>query len=48
MLSGSKDKAGLLPKDSLNEYAVGNCAEIDAVNQALNQKANVNDLYIYY
>jgi phage baseplate assembly protein gpV len=47
VLFGSKDKAGLLPKDSLNEYAVGNCAEVDAVNQALNQKANVNDLYIY-
>ncbi|MFK4475021.1 phage baseplate assembly protein gpV [Paenibacillus sp. RC73] len=47
ILFGSKDKPGLLPKDSLNEYAVGNCAEVDAVNQALNQKANVNDLYIY-
>ncbi|AET62078.1 hypothetical protein HPL003_26830 [Paenibacillus terrae HPL-003] len=46
-LFGSKDQPGLLPKDSLNEYAVGNCAEVDAVNQALNQKANVNDLYIY-
>ncbi|MFW9333634.1 hypothetical protein ACN6AX_10415 [Paenibacillus polymyxa] len=47
MLFGSNDKAGLLPKDSLNEYGVGNCAEVDAVNQALNQKANVNDLYLY-
>ncbi|UQQ34071.1 contractile injection system protein, VgrG/Pvc8 family [Paenibacillus polymyxa] len=47
VLFGSKDKAGLLPKDSLNEYGVGNCAEVDAVNQALNQKANVNDLYLY-
>ncbi|MGG4221604.1 hypothetical protein ABEW32_25705 [Paenibacillus jamilae] len=42
----AKTKQDYCQKNSLNEYAVGNCAEVDAVNQALNQKANVNDLYI--
>lgn len=39
--------SNILPKESLNRYQVGNCAEVDAVNQALNNKANLNDLYIY-
>lgn len=47
VLFGSKNQAGLLPKDSLNDYAVGNCAEVDAVNQALNNGANVGDLNLY-
>ena len=36
-----------LPEKSLNYLPVGNCAEVDAVNQALKAKANVNDLYLY-
>ncbi|MDR9856626.1 contractile injection system protein, VgrG/Pvc8 family [Paenibacillus sp. VCA1] len=47
MLFGSKDQAGILPKASLNDYAIGNCAEVDAVNQALNNGANMGDLYLY-
>ncbi len=39
--------SNILPKESLNSYQSGNCAEVDAVNQALNNKANLNDLYIY-
>lgn len=31
----------------LNEYPLGNCAEADAVNQALNQNGNLRDLYLY-
>ncbi|WP_188891776.1 hypothetical protein [Paenibacillus radicis (ex Gao et al. 2016)] len=47
VLFGSKDKAGLLPKDSLNDYPLGNCAEVDGVNQALNDGAKIGDLYLY-
>ena len=37
---------GILPKESLNGYRVGNCAEVDAVNQALNNGANLKDLHM--
>jgi len=49
-LSGDKlnsTLADMLPEKSLNGYPLGNCAEVDAVNQALNNKANLNDLYMY-
>ena len=36
-----------LPESSLNQYQLGNCAEVDAVNQALNSGANASDLYLY-
>ena len=39
--------SNILPKESLNRYQIGNCAEVDAVNQALNNNANLSDLYIY-
>lgn len=47
MLFGSNDQAGLLPKVFLDDYGIGNCAEVDAVNQALNKGANMGDLYLY-
>ncbi|BFH16815.1 hypothetical protein WJ0W_005033 [Paenibacillus melissococcoides] len=47
VLFGTKDEPGLLPKDSLNDYRVGNCAEVDAANQALNDGAYLSDLYFY-
>lgn len=37
---------GILPKNSLNKLDVGNCSEIDAVNQALNAGAKLENLYI--
>ena len=37
----------MLPEKSLNNYKLGNCAEVDAVNQALNNGANMKDLYMY-
>ena len=37
----------LLPEKSLNQYRVGNCAEVDAVNQALNNGANISHLNLY-
>jgi len=49
-LSGDKlnsKLADILPEKSLNEYPLGNCAEVDAVNQAINNKSNLNDLYMY-
>lgn len=39
--------ASWLPEQSLNNYKLGNCAEVDAINQALNAGANINDLYMY-
>ncbi len=39
-------KNGILPKESLNGYRVGNCAEVDAINQALNAGANLKDLHM--
>lgn len=49
-LSGDNLNASLeswLPDSSLNEFRLGNCAEVDAVNQALNAGADVSGLYIY-
>ncbi len=39
-------KKGLLPGISFNRYAVGNCAEVDAVNNALNAGAKLGNLYM--
>jgi cytidine deaminase len=39
--------AKMLPKKSLNQYRLGNCAEVDAVNQALQNNANLHNLYMY-
>ena len=39
-------KNGILPKKSLNQYKVGNCSEVDAINQALNAGANLKDLHM--
>lgn len=36
-----------LPEQSLNQYRLGNCAEVDAVNQALNNGGNISNMYIY-
>lgn len=47
ILFGDSTHDGLLPKESLNHLAVGNCAEIHAVNKALNDGANISDLKIY-
>jgi hypothetical protein len=36
-----------LPESSTNSYKLGNCAECDAVNQALNDGSNWFDLQMY-
>lgn len=46
ILFGNSTHAGLLPTTSLNKYPVGNCAEVDAINQALNDGANISHLHI--
>ena len=47
ILFGDKSHPGLLPKESLNHLTVGNCAEIHAVNKALNDGASLSDLRMY-
>lgn len=37
---------GLLPKKSKNSYEVGNCAEVDAINKALNDGAKLSNLHM--
>lgn len=49
-LSGDELNSSLkswLPEKSLNDYKLGNCAEVDAINQALNSGADINELYVY-
>lgn len=45
-LFGDSKHRGILPKKSLNIYPVGNCAEVDAVNKALNDKARLSNLHM--
>ena len=44
ILFGTEEKKGLLPEESATAYPVHNCAEIDAVNNALNAGAKIGDL----
>ena len=46
LLFGDSTHDGLLPKTSLNKYPVGNCAEVDAINHALNDGADISHLHI--
>lgn len=46
ILFGDKVKDGILPKESLNQYEIGNCAEVDAINQALNDGAKLENISI--
>lgn len=46
LLFGSPEAPGLLPRTSLNHLKVGNCAEVDAVNQALNDGSRIGNLRI--
>lgn len=45
-LFGDSTHEGILPKKSLNKYPVGNCAEVDAVNRALNAGAELQHLHM--
>ena len=47
ILFGDGTRDGLLPDKSLNAYALGNCAEIHAINKALNDGADLSNLKLY-
>ncbi len=47
ILFGDDTHSGVLPKQSLNHLVVGNCAEIHAVNKALNDGAELKNLKIF-
>lgn len=46
ILFGDSHHIGILPNKSLNKYPIGNCAEVDAINTALNNGAKLKDLHI--
>ena len=46
ILFGDQNHAGILPKTKLNKFPVGNCAEVDAVNRALNDGASLANLHM--
>ena len=46
ILFGDTTRSGILPSQSLNKYPVGNCAEVDAINRALNDGAKLKNLHI--
>ena len=46
ILFGDSSQEGILPKKSLNQYEVGNCAEVHAINQSLNAGAKLENLHI--
>ena len=46
ILFGDSTHDGILPKQSLNNYKIGNCAEVDAINNALNAGAKLENLHI--
>ena len=45
-LFGNSTHKGILPSKSFNQYEVGNCAEVDAINKALNAGAKLENLHI--
>ena len=46
ILFGDKTHEGILPKKKLNKFPLGNCSEVDAVNQALNAGAKLEHLHL--
>ena len=46
IIFGDDKHTGLLPKTSLNDFPLGNCAEVDAINNALNAGAQLEYLHI--
>jgi hypothetical protein len=46
ILFGGDGTKGILPAVSLNHLEVGRCAEVAAVNKALNEGANLKNLYM--
>lgn len=46
ILFGQDGIGGILPSESFNNYPVGNCAEVDAINNALNDGAKLENLHL--
>ena len=46
ILFGNVTYDGILPKLSLNKFPLGNCAEVDAINNALNNGAKLEHLHM--
>lgn len=46
ILLGDKTHEGILPKVKLNRYPLSNCAEVDAINNALNAGAKLENLHM--
>jgi len=46
ILFGDKNHEGILPKSSLNNFPLGNCSEVDAINNALNDGAKLENLHM--
>lgn len=46
LLFGEDGHSGLLPSKKISKYEVGNCAEVDAVNSALNAGSKLSNLHI--
>lgn len=46
IIFGDSSHTGILPSVSLNGYRIGNCAEVDAINNALNAGAKLENLHI--
>lgn len=46
LIFGDDKCKGKLPETSLNKNPVGNCAEVDAVNNALNSGAELSHLHL--
>ena len=46
ILFGDKTHEGILPKTSLNDFPLGNCSEVDAINKALNAGAKLEHLHL--
>lgn len=44
LLFGDGESRGILPEKTISGYAVGNCAEVDAVNNALNAGSKIENL----
>ena len=45
-LFGDESHPGILPKEALNRLILGNCAEVDAINKALNDGAELKNLHM--
>lgn len=46
ILFGDATHEGILPKSSLNDFPLGNCSEVDALNNALNAGAKLEHLHM--